>query len=91
MAIKVERSMLQRKYSWKAVGGDDPKKTKKDRIFLNRKEGYEVRPMIQKVVNHFDYQTENDVHKVEDAIADKLPGNVRSRENVFEWLVDFLS
>ncbi len=46
--------------------------------------------MIQKVVNHFDYGSESDVHKVEEAIRTDLPGNVRGRNNVFDWLVDHL-
>ncbi len=90
MAIKVTRSMLQHKYSWKAVGGDDPKAIKIDAYLLNRHEGYEVVPMIQKVVNHFDYGSESDVQKVEEIIGSELPGNVRGRENVYDWLVDRL-
>ncbi len=48
-------------------------------------------PMIQKVVNHFGYETEEDVKRVEMAIRTALPGNVRSRKNVFNWLVEHLS
>lgn len=91
MAIKVQRSMLQQKYSWESLSGDGPRDQKKDAVMFNRREGYEVVPMIQKVVDHFDFQAESDVNKVEDAITNELPGNVRSRENVFNWLVEFLS
>ena len=87
MAIKVTKSMLKRKYSWKAVDGDDPTKTDVDSRLLNRKEGYEVILMIQKVVDHFNYEEESDVHKIEDAIATSLPGNVRGQKKVFAWLV----
>jgi hypothetical protein len=48
-------------------------------------------PMIQKVVNHFGYETEEDVKRVEMAIRTALPGNVRSRKNVFNWLTEHLT
>ncbi len=91
MAIKVTRQMLQRKYSWKATGGDDPAAIRIDAKLFNRHEGYEVVPMIQKVVNHLDYENEADVHRIEAAIGDGLPGNVRGRKNVLEWLIEHLS
>ncbi len=91
MPIKVKRSMLQRKYSWEATGGDDPRAIKIDAKLFNRHEGYEVIPMIQKVVNHFDYDAEADVQRIEAAIGDDLPGNVRGQKNVLEWLVEHLS
>ena len=90
MAIEVRKTMLKLKYSWETVGGDDPTKTKEDRLFFNRREGYEVLSMINKVVKYFNYHDESGVHKVEAAIAN-LPGHIRSRENVFNWLVKYLS
>ncbi len=91
MTIAVKKSHLQGKYSWEAVANDDPKAIKFDARLFNRREGYEVIPMIQKVVNHFDYETETNVHRVEALIQDELPGNVRDLNNVFEWLVTRLS
>lgn len=92
MAIEVKRAMLNvDKYKWQSSKGDDPKKIAHDRIMFSRREGYEVIPMIQKVVNHFGYETEADVKRVEEAIRTALPGNVRSRKNVFNWLVNYLS
>ena len=60
-------------------------------IMFNRKEGYEVRLMIQKVCNTFGFATVEDVKKVESVIANELPGSVRSRENVYNWLVDYFT
>ena len=91
MAISVKRDMLQHKYSWKAVGKDDPSKIQADARLFNRHEGYEVVPMIQKVVNHFDYGSGEQVQKVEEAIKTELPGNVRGRQKVFDWLVGRLA
>ena len=90
MTIKVTRDMLQHEYAWEATGGDDPEKVRADARLLNRKEGYEVIPMIQKVADHLGYETESDVRQVEDLIATELPGNVRGRDKVFEWLVNHL-
>lgn len=87
-AIHVVKEMLKvDAYSWHASNGDDPRKLQMDAVMFNRKEGYEVLPMIQKVVNTFGYETVEDVKRVESLIANELPGNIRSRKNVFNWLV----
>ncbi len=91
-AIKVTKDMLdQDAYSWHASGGDDPRKIRADAILFNRKEGYEVRLMIQKVCNTFGFETVEDVKKVESVIANDLPGNIRGREKVYNWLVDYFT
>ena len=90
VAIKVLKEMLDvDAYSWQAAGGDDPAKIRADAILFNRKEGYEVRLMIQKICNTFGFMSEEDVKRVESVIANELPGNVRSQENVYNWLVDY--
>lgn len=90
VAIKVLKEMLDvDAYSWTARGGDDPTKRRADAIMFNRKEGYEVRLMIQKICNTFGFTSEEDVKRVEAVIANELPGNVRSQENVYNWLVDY--
>ncbi len=89
MAIKVKRNMLQYEYSWGA-NGDDDRPDRRDARFFNQHEGYEVVPMIQKIVDHFDYKNEEDVQKVEYAIKEGLPGRVRGRSQAFDWLVDRL-
>lgn len=90
VAIKVHRNMLNvSAYSWQAAAPDDPHKIKQDAVMFNRKEGYEVIPMIQKVANTFGFQTVDDVKRIEAAIANELPGNIRSQENVYNWLVNY--
>ncbi|MFN2136611.1 MAG: DUF4332 domain-containing protein [Candidatus Promineifilaceae bacterium] len=90
VAIKVIKDMLNvDEYEWRAQKGDDPTKTKADAIMFNRKEGYEVVLMIQKICNSFGFETEEDVKRVEAVIANELPGNVRSQKNVYNWLVDY--
>lgn len=86
MAIQVTKDMLQQTYSWKATGGDNPNAVRIDARLFNRHEGYEVVPMIQKVVNHLGAESEADVQRIE-ALIGELPGNVRGRKKVFDWLV----
>jgi hypothetical protein len=86
MAILVTQGMLQQTYSWKATGGDNPNAIRIDARLFNRHEGYEVVPMIQKVVNHLGAESEADVQRIE-ALIGELPDNVRGRKKVFAWLV----
>ena len=90
VAVKVLKEMMHvDNYEWHAKEGDDPMKRRADAIMFNRKEGYEVRLMVQKICNTFGFMTEEDVHRVEAVIADELPGNVRSQEKVYNWLVEY--
>lgn len=91
MAIQVTKDMLQQTYSWKAAGGDDPNAIRVDARLFNRHEGYEVVPMIQKVVNHFGFDSQAEVQRIETLIGGELPGNVRGRKKVFDWLVGRLA
>lgn len=89
-AIKVHKEMLDvNAYTWQASEKDDPHKIKMDAVMFNRKEGYEVIPMIQKVVDTFGFASVDDVKRVEAVIANELPGSVRSRKNVYNWLVQY--
>lgn len=80
-----------RKYRWKAGKGDDPTKRAHDRVMFSRYEGYEVVAMVRQVSKHFDYTTQEEARRVAEVIATELPSNVRSRKNVFNWLVDYIS
>lgn len=92
MAIQVKRSMIDgSKYKWEAGDGDSKTNVKHDRIMFSRRQGYEVTRMIQKVVNHFNYETEEEVKRVENVIRTELPGNVRSQKNVLNWLITYLA
>lgn len=89
MAIKVHKDMVNADdYSWVALEPDNPKDVKHDAVMFNRKEGYEVILMLQKICNHFDYDSPADVKRVAGIIKNDLPGNIRSQENVYNWLVE---
>lgn len=90
VAIQVRKGMMHAdNYHWQAGKGDDPTKRRADAIMFNRKEGYEVRLMVQKICSAFGFTTVEDVHRVEAVIAEELPGNVRSQANVYNWLVEY--
>jgi hypothetical protein len=90
MAIEVKRSMLDTaKYEWTAGKGDDKKSVKHDAVMFNRRQGYEVVRMIQKICNAKGYDSPEDVKRVAHVIATELPGNVRSQKNVQAWLMEY--
>lgn len=69
-------------YSWTVLGDDDPKKTgHPDNVLLNRTEGYEVLPFLRR-----NFNSVADAQKAERAIRNKVPGNLRSRAHILQWL-----
>lgn len=78
--------MLYKDYSWTAVPGDDPTKTKEDRDRFSRKEGYEVLTLINSfTMDNKPLSLENQ-RVVEWMIHEKLPGSIQGRANVTEWI-----
>lgn len=78
----IASNQLQYQYSWTAIRPDDPKVTgQPDQTFLNRNEGYEVLAFLNKVAG-----STAEALKAERLIKTVLPGNVRSRANVLDWL-----
>lgn len=74
-------------YSWTAIPGDDPRITgEPDSTMFNRHEGYEVLYMINKCMEKWNLSSVADGEKIERLIKEKLPSDVRSQKNVFEWL-----
>jgi hypothetical protein len=69
-------------YKWSAYPSDDPRITgKPDSTLFNRNEGYEVLYLINKMVT-----TKAEGEKMEKMIRKYLPSDVRSQENVQEWI-----
>lgn len=82
MTSVISSKQLQYAYQWNAIPPDDPRITgKPDAIFLNRNEGYEVLNFLNR--NCSDTPA---ALKAESLIRTQLPGYVRSRENVLQWL-----
>jgi hypothetical protein len=75
-------------YEWTAIDGDNPAKKAKDSELFNKKEGYEVVSMIESFFVPFRGGTQEDVTSIEKQLHYHLPGDIRSREKVREWLED---
>lgn len=81
MAV-IARSDLQYRYTWSADKGDNPRLTgSPDRELLDRNEGYEVLHYLNSIS-----QRKETALKAERLIQQHLPGNIRSRANITEWL-----
>jgi hypothetical protein len=84
----LQKSDLAYSYSWTAIHGDDPKQTgEPDSTLLNRKEGYEVLPFINRFIEKHKLNKASGL-KVEKMIREHLPSNLRSHAHVKTWLVD---
>jgi hypothetical protein len=84
----LNRSDLQFSYSWTAISPDDPRVTGiPDNTLLNRNEGYEVLSFLNRLAKASDWTTKAPALKAERLIKNHLPGNVRSHNNVWSWLV----
>jgi len=91
MGVSINRSKLKYEYSKTVTNGDSPKfRGKPDSVLFNRQEEYEVVPMIEAVFTeiNLDFISVLDLERMEDLIQNELPGNIRKREEVFDWLVD---
>ena len=84
--MKVRRSDLTYKhYSTKAQQGDNPQLRRIDARFFDRHEEYEVINMIEHVLTEIG-EDKDYINMIETFITE-LPSDIRSRENVYNWLV----
>jgi hypothetical protein len=83
----ISENDLQYKYSWHVYGDDDPEATgEPDSTELNREEGYEVLPFINKYCKRYGWKTLGSALKVEKMIKEKLPSDIHSREKIDTWI-----
>lgn len=74
-------------YSWKAVPGDDPKKTKEDADRFSRKEGYEVLHLLNSLKSAEGGELALRTLQVcEWMLHEHLPSDVQGRQNVKGWI-----
>ena len=89
MALLNKSDLYYDDYSWTTYGDDDPEITgSPDSTFFNRKEGYEVLYLINKIADKNDLKKKSSGQKIEKMLHDHLPGNIRSQKNVYQWIVD---
>ncbi|WP_312375047.1 hypothetical protein [Pseudomonas oryzihabitans] len=74
-------------YSWTAVSGDDPTKTKEDSDRFSRKEGYEVLALLNRLKGKNNGDLTVETRQIcEWMIHERLPGNIQGRRNVINWI-----
>lgn len=88
--FQIRRDQLRYQYHWTTYRQDDPRLTgAPDSTLINRHEGYEVLPFINRFLRRGDWQGEpnlNDAHKVERMLREFAPGHLRSREHLNDWI-----
>ena len=79
--------LFKNEYSWNALKGDDPRITgEPDSTLFNRNEGYEVLYLINKLAEKWGLSSKYDGLKMERMIKNNLLSDIRSQENVKEWI-----
>jgi hypothetical protein len=83
-----KKSDLKLTYKWTASAENDDSKIVgfPDNVLLDRHEGYEVLPFLNKYMTDKAWTTKSTLNKLEDTLRDKLPGDVRSHANIRKWL-----
>lgn len=83
-----KKGNLKLKYSWTASVEDDNAKITgfPDSALLDRNEGYEVLPFLNRYMTVKNWSTESTLNKLEDSLRNDLPGTTRSHVNVRKWL-----
>jgi hypothetical protein len=78
---------LQYSYSSIATANDNPNlRGEPDRTFVNRQEKYEVLYFINRLAEIKGWKQKEIGLKAERLIKMYLPSNIRSRENITQWL-----
>ncbi len=90
MNISIIPSNLFYRYRHKKETRDLPKfQGKPDSHPFDRDDLYEVLPMLEAVMDELDCQDGEILEKIEEAMLMKMPGFINTREQVFDFLVDF--
>ncbi|MCD0471777.1 hypothetical protein [Flavobacterium sp. JAS] len=79
--------LYENECTWKRDGGDGPYIGTIDRIKLDRDEGYEVLDFANSYLNsNVSFANENDLHKLEKLIRQKLPSSVVMKSEIIDFL-----
>lgn len=82
------RSNLQYVYSWNAAKENDNARITgfPDSYLIDRHEGYEVLPYINRFMTYHNYTLLSTFHRIESAIRLDLPANIRGHASIKRWL-----
>lgn len=83
-----KKSDLRLHYSWTASAEADNAKITgfPDNVLLDRHEGYEVLPFLNRYMTVKNWNNQSTLNRLEDALRGKLPGSIRSHANIKKWL-----
>ena len=92
MGIEIKASDLYYRYRHKKETRDLPKFSgKPDSHPFDRDDLYEVIPMLEAVMDELGVDDGRILEKIEEAMLMKMPSFINSREQVFDFLVEFAS
>lgn len=84
----LKKGDLQYRYTPGPTASDDPgKRNVPDSSLLNRHEWYEMLYFVNKFANTYGHGSASVAKKAERLVHKHCPGNVRSHDNVSNWLV----
>lgn len=88
MAIAIKPSDLYYKYARKKATRDVPKFAgKPDAHPFDRDDLYEVLPMLTAVMDELESTDGCVLHRAEEVMVSEMPGFIRTREEVFDFLM----
>lgn len=89
MDVYHKSSMVYKDYSWKTYSEGDRKITGKlDSTIFNKREGYEVLYLIEKMTEIWKLEDRNSRRKIEEMIHKNLPPDIKRQEDVKNWVRD---
>jgi hypothetical protein len=85
-----KKSDLKLDYSWTAATENDNSKITgvPDSTLLNRHEGYEVLPFLNRYMTSKNWTTTATFNKLENSLRNAVPDEKRSHANIKKWLDD---
>lgn len=91
MGIQIKPSDLYFRYRRNKVERHDPKFTgKPDPGLYDRDDLYDVIPMLAAVMDHYGCRDADVLHRLEELAGDQMPRFIKTREEVFDFLVAVL-
>ena len=91
MGIEIKPSDLYYRYRHVKETQHEPKFAgKPDKHLYDRDDLYEVIPMLAAVMDHFNCVDAAVLHRLEEVAGDDMPRFIRTREDVFDFLVSFV-
>lgn len=94
MSIKLKKEHLQNdkyNYTWSRDKGDSSYTGTRDRVRIDKDEGYEVLPFVENIMNDHSLGHINDVHRIENALHDPSLSSIVMRDDLTNAIERMLS